>query len=130
MVLRRNTLLRQNLISFFENSCAPKTAKELLFLFQEKQIEIEKSSLYRQLEKLVEDDILEMSLDLSGQRQFELKNSHHHHFICQSCETQLELTDSKLEKEIFSLSQKIQRQGYSVRTHQFNLIGLCQNCTL
>jgi len=53
--------------------------------------------------------------------------SHHHHFYCTNCGATFNLSPgTMLEKMIDSTAAK---EGFSARSHQLEIYGLCANCS-
>jgi Fe2+ or Zn2+ uptake regulation protein len=87
-----------------------------------------KSTIYRELNFLVEQSIVR-TIDIGdGRKRYELTDlPHHHHLICNTChkikEIQFEAICNEHEKKILDIS------GFQVSGHLFELFGLCQKCS-
>lgn len=104
----------------------PEIKSELLTNFDQKP---NKTTLYRQFQKLVESNQVEEVLLTNSVTHYELKKDHHHHFICNECDTIQCLQDKNLEKEIHKLEHILENQGMKIQQHQFSFSGNCQKCT-
>jgi Fe2+ or Zn2+ uptake regulation protein len=87
-----------------------------------------KTTLYRMLDRLVENEKVEALLLDPKVTYYEIKTHHHHHFRCKNCSTIKCITDSGLESQIHELSTKLAQSGLSVDAHNFSLSGTCENC--
>ena len=83
-----------------------------------------KTTIYRNLEKLEKDGIIKKVI-LSDHKQFwELSQSNsdhqHYHLICQKCE--------KIECQDLDQSFQLQPSSFQTQKTELNLYGVCQNC--
>jgi Fur family transcriptional regulator, ferric uptake regulator len=51
--------------------------------------------------------------------------AHHHHFVCQSCHTVLDLVSPRLEEAVSALAQA---NGLALAEHEVTLRGYCARC--
>lgn len=98
------------------------TAKDIL-----KKIdwEINKTTVYRNLEKLLKSwDILE-DFTKNGEKIYSKKLTHHHHFVCDKCWKKINIW-CILESDIHNLENKL---NFKVKNHSFILNWICENCS-
>ncbi|PID52774.1 MAG: hypothetical protein CR972_00255 [Candidatus Moraniibacteriota bacterium] len=91
--------------------------------------EIDKSVIYRTLQRLSKKEmVVEIILD-DGQIAYELKDSkHHHHIICQKCKTIFCIdVPTSLITEVLAIEKKISEK-YIVYSHRMDFFVLCQKC--
>jgi len=102
-----------------ENSCGI-TAKNILV----KIWKIDKTTVYRNLEKLLTSwEILEQ-FSVSGEKTYSFKENHHHHFICDKCLKKINIwciLDEKIKE--FEKTFNI-----VVNNHSFLLSWFCEEC--
>jgi Fe2+ or Zn2+ uptake regulation protein len=102
-----------------KNSCGI-SAKNIL----EKIWKIDKTTVYRNLEKLlISWEILEQFSN-SWEKIYSFKENHHHNFICNKCNTKINIwciLDEKIKE--FEKSFNI-----TVNNHSFLLTGFCEGC--
>jgi Fe2+ or Zn2+ uptake regulation protein len=98
------------------------TAKNIL----ESINNIDKTTIYRNLEKLVYSwDFIE-DFSNSWEKTYSIKENHHHHFICDKCSKKINIgciLDEKIKKFEKDLNIKI-------NNHSFLLSGFCEKCKL
>lgn len=96
------------------------TAPQLLEHLKNKQLEYNKTSLYRALDKLLAQDIICKQNFGNNDIQYELRSSHHDHLVCASCGkiSAVECTVN-LPKEI---------NGFLVDHHHVTYFGVCKEC--
>ncbi len=124
----RATPIRQALMDVLERSQAPLSIKELSVLLGGRGLNPNKTTLYRQITSLLEIGLLEELTLLPGLQHFEWKRQHHHHFSCRSCESVWDVESDQIEQLIYSLEQKLARQGHQVDAHQLEWHGRCVAC--
>ena len=103
------------------------TAADLLAAAHRQGIRIGRATLFRNLELLVELEMLER-LDLpTGEHAYVrcAPEQHHHHVVCRNCGRSAEIEDSGLQSVVSEISR---RSGYRIDTHRLELFGLCPEC--
>lgn len=98
--------------------------KDGIFCAQElnKKIKnIDKTSVYRTLEMLQKNNIINPVINLQGDQYYEKNNDrdHHHHIICTQCH-KIECIDCT--------EPKIKKTKFTNLTHSLIFTGLCQTC--
>ena len=91
------------------------------------------SSLYRSLSVLTDSGVLVAQHDSGGIMRFELAEwlaGHHHHFVCVSCGTAVDVTpNSEQEHAIERLIEEMaSANGFAVTGHRFEIEGRCNSC--
>lgn len=86
--------------------------------------QMDKTTIYRNLKKLVETgDILE-DFNLNGEKVFKIKWTHHHHFYCTTCHNKVNIGCG-----INEFLNKIQEDKWVViNSHTFVLSWICNEC--
>ena len=85
------------------------------------------ATVYRNLQALAGDDLLDCIQGETGTL-YRLchESEHHHHLMCDNCAETVELSEETLEKWI----EKIEREtGFTQISHTFELSGLCRTCS-
>lgn len=126
----RVTKLTQALMDILQSANQPLSVPEIQAQLKEhKSLTPNKTTLYRQFQKLTEANQVEEILLTNSVTHYELKKNHHHHFICNECDTIECLEDKNLETEIHKLEHLLESQGMQINQHQFSFSGSCQKCT-
>lgn len=109
-----------NVFKLISNSKLPVDASYLI-----KKLKVNKTTVYRQIEKLLSENvIIEVELG-DGKKRYELKNlDHHHHLVCKKCGN---LEDIKLDEKLI-LSEVAMKSNFKVENHSFEFFGICVNC--
>lgn len=121
---------RKGILEVFEQANQPLTTFEVLSFLQKKNIMVDKTTVYRELQFLKEQNLLQEVPVSSNTVYYEsaLQN-HHHHIICENCNTIAEVDTGKVEDDIQQLSQRIQaRNGFIIKNHALEFFGRCTNC--
>ena len=125
----RLTPVRKAILNILEEKKMPLTISEIQEFLKIKQLSPNKTTLYRQMETLIEYCIVE-SLSLKNSVvHYEKKTSHHHHFICNSCEDILCIENKNFEESAKNFKKSLQKNGFLVQGHNFSLEGKCKKCT-
>lgn len=116
---KRQTKIKQAILELLQEHHFL-TATQLVSKLHEQGIAANKTSVYRNLESFLEDNVIcQQSFETSA-LVYELQGDHHDHVHCRSC--------GKVE-EIpchFQLPQTV--GGYTIEHHHLTLYGLCQKC--
>lgn len=122
----RNTPLKRAIFKAFVSNKRPLSIPEIQATLRKSSVN--KTSLYRQLNKLVEAGAISEVMLSSGVQHYELAVEHHHHFICQNCDFVEDIHHEELESSVKGLERELNYRGLFVRKHEFNLFGLCNQC--
>lgn len=89
------------------------------------KLKVNKTTVYRQIEKLVNNGvILEVEFG-DGKKRYELRSlDHHHHLICNKCG---KLEDIELDEQIV-LNEVAKKSDFKVESHSLEFFGLCVDC--
>ncbi len=89
------------------------------------KLKVNKTTVYRQVDKLIRDNkITEVELG-DGKKRYELKDlRHHHHLVCNDCG---KIEDVELDEKII-LKELSKKSDFKIERHSFEFFGLCVNC--
>ena len=122
----RNTPLLMKVLALLKKSSRPLSVPDIQKALSKSAPN--KTSLYRMMEKLEKEGVVEALLLNPRVTFYEYKTHHHHHFLCEKCSTITCLTDSALEARIHALEKKLTARGLRVSEHHFSLSGVCSAC--
>lgn len=122
----RRTKLREAVLNVLIGSHSPISVPELQSALKTMDLSPNKTSLYREIESLLEHGIADQT-SLAGTRKYFVAASgrHHHHVICTSCEQTQCLELPAVEE---ALRQVRVQDGFAVTGHDLTLYGLCPHC--
>lgn len=129
--LRRNTKIRSALLDIFAKG-GVFSVPELLELLEGQNIKANKTTLYRQLEKLSEEKYIEHTSIVPGVMHYEKAETlgHHHHLICEQCKKIEHIHNDHLEFSIKQMENSLKRDfHFSFLSHSLSFSGLCKTCT-
>lgn len=123
----RITPAREQIVEIFINSSTPISAGDLIESFRILKIPVNKTTIYRELEFLINQSILQEIEFGEGKKRYELKTAHHHHhIICSNCR---KVEDVDLDVDLHDEEKKIEKQtGFIIQNHSLEFFGLCKNC--
>ena len=123
----RLTLARRSIIRIFLDSGAPLTAVEVMTLLQRMKVNVNKTTVYREIDFLISQDMLrELHLG-DGRKRYEvMKDDHHHHLFCVSC-SGIECVE--LERCLEAEEKRISEENnFRTIKHSLKFLGLCAKC--
>ncbi|MCW1930069.1 MAG: transcriptional repressor [Candidatus Kerfeldbacteria bacterium] len=130
-VLQKNghrvTKARSALLSILDKKHSPLSAMELQKLLERKGIIVNKTTIYREIDFLIAQNIIHSVALGDEATRYELSSrDHHHHIQCTSCGN---VVDLPLNNELKEIEKQITRgTGYMIEKHALEFFGLCKNC--
>lgn len=125
----RITPTRSTLISFLLKSDGPVDVEQIIEYFAKQRLRPNKTTIYRELEFLMKQDLIqELDFD-EGRKRYEMSFAHHHHLICTDCKAIEEVFIN--ETDLLEGEEKMAREkGFTVTRHMLEFFGICKNCQL
>ncbi len=119
---------RTAILEFLSNQDQPIAADEILAHIQSEHHDVNKTTIYRELFFLLENNFIDEIELGDGKKSYEivLNRPHHHHIVCINCK---KITDIPLEKELEGIEKDIEKTtGYTLSSHMLEFFGLCKSC--
>ena len=122
----RLTEKREAIINVLSELEKPISAPDLLSLLKTKKISLNKTTIYRELYFLRDEELVtEVQLG-QNKKYYEISSEHHHHLVCLKCES---ISDVHMDKELETAEKKIKKNNkFLVLNHSLEFFGLCQKC--
>ncbi|MFW5720712.1 MAG: Fur family transcriptional regulator [Candidatus Dojkabacteria bacterium] len=123
----RSSRLKRRILEYLAQSQLPMTIPDIMKRLEKEGIPCNKSSLYRETDKLLEENII-IEIDLlDGIKRYEINNEvHHHHALCVKCGAVICVEiPNDLEQVEKQLKQK---EGFTVNGHVLEFFGVCRRC--
>ena len=119
------TKVRIAALEFFLESKRPLSIID--FKKNKKFKSINESSIYRNLTKFEENNIIQIVPGAGEFQKYELAQDdhHHHHIVCSKCKITKCLNLCGLEKRMKTMAQSV---GFTLTGHSVELLGLCGKC--
>ncbi|OGI14262.1 MAG: hypothetical protein A3E38_03145 [Candidatus Moranbacteria bacterium RIFCSPHIGHO2_12_FULL_54_9] len=124
----RLTKTRQAVVELFVRNETPLSVPDILLALHKRQAGVNKTTVYRELERLQAIGVLE-PVQLGDRKQYyELASrKHHHHLVCLQCE-RVEDIDMD-EAVLFAEERKWSREKhFIILRHSLEFFGLCRQC--
>lgn len=123
----RLTKVRQALIDVFAIRTHPLSVADIGSILKERGLEPHKVTLYRELEFLKTNQVIQGVNLADGVQRFEsLDAPHHHHLVCVSCDA---VEDVELKDDDRWLEAKIvSKTNFEIIRHNLEFFGFCGNC--
>jgi len=102
------------------------TAEEIGLRVREIEPSISLATVYRNLNLLLELDMV-CRLDIpDAPVRYGLHNGHNHHLVCVNCGTAVQLGVCPMQGEIKRI---VEESGFEVNSHHFEIMGYCPECS-
>lgn len=124
----RQTKSKLAIRDILSTSEKPMAAMELVEVLDKRGLSVNKTTVYREIEKLLlKGEISEVDF-ADGQKRYEMTHGrHHHHAVCTNCKTVVEL---EIEPELESMQSTVVKQsGFRIQKHLVEFFGMCGKCT-
>jgi len=121
----RMTKARRVILTIFSKHPAPLSAIDVLENLKQQQVNVNKTTVYRELSFLVNSEVIkEIHFGDSKVRYESTDEHHHHHVICDNCG---KVDDLSLD-ESFLLKQIEKNTDFSIKRHNLEFFGICKEC--
>ncbi len=121
----KNTPARAAISNFLINSKEPVDALQIINFLHSKKLNTNKVTVYRNLDVLYKNGLLDRFEFGEGKFRYEFKKNHHHHLVCNKCGRVEDVAGEYLT----DLESKIRRQnGFLIKSHSLEFYGLCRRC--
>jgi Fur family transcriptional regulator, ferric uptake regulator len=123
----RITTVRQAVVDLITYSANPLSSPKLQKILSDKKIKANKTTVYRELEFLLSQNIIkELKFD-DGVSYYEITpKDHHHHIVCTHCNN---IEHVELPHDLDVHEQKIARKNnFQVTAHTLEFYGICGRC--
>lgn len=104
----------------------PISAEEILTKLKKENIDLDLSTIYRNLNTLEQSGLLLKNTNLDGISYFQLNTNDHKHFItCMSCNKKFIVENCPIHE----VEKKIENEtGFIIKGHSFEFTGICPDC--
>lgn len=124
----RTTPIRTTLLKILSKIKKPLTTQELLWALKENGLKANKTTIYRQLESLKKNHLVNEVHFNDRNIRYELnkKNNHHHHLVCVKCK---KIKDITLPEDLHYQEKIVwEKNNFKVLQHFLEFFGLCKKC--
>ncbi|EKD93196.1 MAG: hypothetical protein ACD_28C00209G0004 [uncultured bacterium] len=125
----RITKKRKALLEVFQESPQPVSALDIDEGLVKKGVNVNKTSIYRELEFLLNEKIIKQIQFNEGKKRYELIGDHHHHLVCEKCQIVEEIKIKPLEDIMPAIEKKLQElKDFTLVDHSLEFFGVCGKC--
>lgn len=124
----RMTELRKAVLAIFAEQVKPFSADEISSLLEKDSLRVHKTTLYRELDVLIEAHVLSPIYFHDQIQRYEyVQHRHHHHLVCTKCNIVKDIhLDCDFERQESTIAQKTH---FSSLRHSLEFFGLCKKCS-
>ena len=103
-----------------------RSAQQLHDLLRHQGQQVGLTTVYRTLQALAELGEVDVIVRDDGESVYrQCSDSHHHHLVCRSCGSTVEVEGPDVEQLAHAVAHK---HGFADVTHTFEIFGVCPNC--
>jgi Fur family ferric uptake transcriptional regulator len=114
------------LVAVLERTGGFASAQELHQILRREGDGIGLTTVYRSLQSLVDDKIVDLLRREDGEAIYRLcGENHHHHLVCKSCGDTVEIEGGAIEKWAKTMAEEF---GYRDVGHTAEIFGICKKC--
>jgi len=123
----KKTKYRVNILYLLEKANTLLSAQDIHELLIKNKIKVNLSTVYRTLDKLTENDIInKVELEQEKQSLYEYNRDEHHHFIiCKNCNKIETIYNCPLHDYE---EQVMKESGFQITGHKIEFYGYCKEC--
>ena len=120
------TNVRKEIVHIFFQAKKPLTAQEIIKKLKLKNIIVNKTTVYRELQFLHHNDFLVKVHIKPHETSYEYKGLiHHHHLVCESCGKIDNITNCLAKELEINI---LKTRGFKVERHSLEFYGICSDC--
>jgi len=126
----RSAPIREAICDSLKQVNEPVDYNQIERYFVQNNIKANKTTIYRQLDSLLEVGYIS-ELDFGeGKKRYELKKKHHHHLLCTNCKkVECIDLDSEVCEKLHKLENSFLRKNkFKIKSHMLEFFGLCGLC--
>jgi Fur family peroxide stress response transcriptional regulator len=122
----RATPQRIAIAQFVFNSKDHPTAEQVFNFVKRAFPSISLSTVYNTLNSMRDMNMIQ-ELSFGNTHRYDPNNSIHVNLVCENCGEIIDIENVTIEKEVEKISK---RRGVSIRSHRFDIYGLCRKCEI
>ena len=123
---RRNTRQRTAIVGALSTIEDFRSAQQIHDLLSERGSPVGLTTVYRALQALAADGAIDVIIADDGEARYRLcSRGHHHHLVCRSCGTTVEVAGPTVERWASKVAAD---HGFSDPEHTIEISGVCPKC--
>jgi len=125
----RVTPVKRALLEVLSSHTEPITVNDLVSELKKKGESPNLTTIYRQLDGLVDAEIVDRVMLDPKEQYFELSRDHHHHFVCQDCNDVVDVHSEEVETAFHRFESQLKDKGLIINKHELTFFGSCASCS-
>jgi Fur family ferric uptake transcriptional regulator len=122
----RNTRQRGEVLALLQEVDGFRTAQQLHMELRQRGAKVGLTTVYRTLQLLVDAGEVDSTRLPGGEQLFRwCSDKHHHHLVCRTCGTAVEVVGPAVERWADQIADK---HGYTNVNHTLEIFGTCGDC--
>ena len=123
----RNTKQKQQILSILSTANRPMSINEIYQCCQETSPKIAKSTIYRNIDSLIKQEVIDKYFLSENEMFYQIKNTkteHKHYVICNTCKKMFDLPLCPIHE----IEVALEGYGFHVTDHYIQISGQCKDC--
>ena len=116
------------ILKVIKSSNTPISAPKILEVLKLDNPKTHKTTVYRNLEKLLKSKEISKVNSISGVLLYEISSSNHLHLECQDCSKINCVEDTQIQNKLKELQSLAKVNGFEIQDKDINLQGKCSDC--
>jgi Fur family ferric uptake transcriptional regulator len=127
----RITKTRKSILELFLQTEKPLSALELQSFLHSNLQMVNKTTVYRELEFLLKQNIIASVFIDETQKRYELLGDHHHHIVCRNCGDLEDIEIDNMENIFEQVEKKLlKNKKFKNIVHSLEFFGVCARCSV
>ena len=122
--------VKREIISLFSEAKRPVSAQDIIESLEKKMIAANKTTVYRELDFLKQHSFIkELHLQPNIPHFESADQDHHHHLVCENCNSIQPVSNSDLEARMSTIKQSVlHTKQFKINRHALEFFGVCRQC--
>ena len=117
-------------LEIFSSENQPLSVAEILVSLKQHGISVNKTTVYREMEFLLEKGVVSAVFLDEKHTKYELNLGHHHHLVCRECGNIEEIEMKEIEDLFPLIEKKLKRKNkFTNISHTLEFFGICEKCS-
>lgn len=127
----RLTKTRLAVLNIFSEHHKPLSVVEILLYLKKTGLLVNKTTVYREMEFLIEKNIVVAVFLDEKHTKYELNLGHHHHLVCRNCGMIQEVEMKEIEDLFLLIEKKLKKKNkFTHISHSLEFFGTCEKCNV
>lgn len=124
----RKTIQRTLILNYLIQNHDHPSAEKIYQFLQSKGLNISLATVYKNLNQLVELNVVKAIQDSDDLTHYDLDNNPHYHLICKRCGKIIDMDYPTFNQDEQKMLKEAHEKGFSSLSSDLNIYGICPQC--